>query len=239
MFLRSLAFTVAAFVWTAAMCTLGLPLFAFPRRAVHRMAAVWVRGVFWLLGAIVGLRFELRGADTLPAPPYILAVKHQSTFETLVFHTWLDQPALVFKRELLRVPVLGWYLAKSGMIAIDRSAGAGAMKQMLREAGQVLRAGRQIIVFPEGTRAPPGEKRPYHAGIAALYRHFDVPVIPVALNSGLFWGRRAFVKRPGTITVAFLEPMPRGLGRAAFMAELEARLESESNRLTLAVRGRI
>lgn len=227
----SLIFTVLTFLWTVGLCIVAIPTFVLPRRWLHRLAAIWVRGIFLLLRTIVGLRYELRGAETLPAPPYILAVKHQSTFETLVFHTWLDQPIFVVKRELLQVPVLGWYLARSGMIGIDRSAGAGAMKKMLREARAVLRAGQQIIVFPEGTRAPPGEKRPYHAGIAALYVHFDVPVIPVALNSGVFWGRRAFIKKPGVIAVEFLAPLPRGLDRASFMRELEARLEGASNRL--------
>jgi 1-acyl-sn-glycerol-3-phosphate acyltransferase len=233
---RSLLFNAAGFLWTCAMSVIALPLFFLPRRPLHRLAAVWAKVLFWMMRRIVGLSYELRGADSLPPPPYILAVKHQSTFETLVFHTFLDQPIFVLKRELLAVPVFGWYLAKSGMIGIDRSAGAGAMKKLLREAGTVLASGRQIIVFPEGTRAPPGEKRPYHAGIAALYKHFDVPVIPVALNSGLFWGRRAFVKKPGVITIRFLPPMPRGLDRAAFMRKLEARLEAATNALISAAR---
>ena len=228
---RSLIFTVLTFLWTVAFCIAGVPTFFLPRRRLHRMSAVWVRGVFWLLRTVVGLRYELRGVATLPAPPYILAVKHQSAFDALVFHTFLDEPIFVLKNELLRVPVLGWYLAKAGMIGIDRSAGAGAMKKMLREARDVLRSGRQIIVFPEGTRAPPGEQRPYHAGIAALYLHFEVPVIPVALNSGVFWGRRAFVKKPGLITVAFLPRIPPGLDRAGFMHALETQLEGSSNRL--------
>jgi len=231
MVVRSAIFTALTFLWTVGLCVIGPPTFVLPPRLLHRMSAVWTRGIFWLLRTVVGLRYELRGVATLPAPPYILAVKHQSTFETLVFHTFLDQPIFVLKNELLRVPVLGWYLAKAGMIGIDRSAGAGAMKKMLREARDVLRSGRQIIVFPEGTRAPPGEQRPYHAGIAALYLHFDVPVIPVALNSGVFWGRRAFVKKPGTITVQFLPPIPPGLDRAGFMQALESQLEGASNRL--------
>ena len=231
MVVRSLVFTVLTFLWTVSLCVVGVPTFFLPRRRLHRMSALWTRGIFWLLRTVVGLRYELRRVATLPAPPYILAVKHQSTFETLVFHTFLDEPIFVLKNELLRVPVLGWYLAKAGMIGIDRSAGAGAMKKMLREARDVLRSGRQIIVFPEGTRAPPGEQRPYHAGIAALYLHFEVPVIPVALNSGVFWGRRAFVKKPGLITVEFLPPIPPGLDRAGFMQALEGQLEGTSNRL--------
>lgn len=237
--LGSLVFTVLTFLWTVLLCIVAVPTFVLPRRWLHRGAAIWVRGIFWLLRRCVGLRYELRGAERLPTPPYILAVKHQSTFETLVFHAFLDQPIFVVKKELLRIPVLGWYLARAGMIGIDRAAGAGAMKKLLREADAVLRRGQQIIVFPEGTRAPPGETRPYHAGIAALYLHSDAPLIPVALNSGVFWGRRAFVKKPGTITVEFLPAVPRGLDRKTFMQELENRLEGASNALTSGARRNI
>jgi 1-acyl-sn-glycerol-3-phosphate acyltransferase len=144
----------------------------------------------------------------------------------LFLSCYLNYPAFVLKRELLSIPLFGWYLRKVGMIAVDRAAGASALRNMARQASEAFAEGRSILIFPEGTRVPPGESRPYHPGVAALYTQLKVPVVPVALNSGLFWGRRSFVKRPGTVTVQFLPPIPPGLDRKAFMRELESRIEA-------------
>jgi 1-acyl-sn-glycerol-3-phosphate acyltransferase len=161
----------------------------------------------------------------------IFAVKHQSSWETLALAAILDRPIYVLKRELVWIPLFGLYLLGSGALAVDRGAGAKALRQLMRKAEEAAKNGRPFLIFPEGTRVAPGEHRPYQPGIAALYDKLRRPVVPVALNSGLFWGRRSFVKRPGRITVEFLDPIPAGLDRRRFMKELEARIEGASQRL--------
>jgi 1-acyl-sn-glycerol-3-phosphate acyltransferase len=140
----------------------------------------------------------------------------------------------VLKRELLHIPMFGWYMRKVGMIAVDRSRGASALKQMVREAQATFAAGRSIAIFPEGTRTAPGEHKPYQPGVAALYTQLGVPVVPIALNSGLFWGRKAFLKKPGTITLQILPAIPPGLDRKTFMKRLESSIEDASKALAKA-----
>jgi 1-acyl-sn-glycerol-3-phosphate acyltransferase len=229
--LRSLAFNICFFVWTAAILLAMLPALLLPREATYAVGRLWVRGVFALLAAIVGLRHRMRGLEHRLPGPAIYAVKHQSSWETLVFALLLDQPAYVLKRELSLIPVFGWYLLRAGMIPVDRAGGGAALKRMIAAARDRVAEGRPLLIFPEGTRTAPGEHRPYHPGVAALYTQLRLPVVPVALNSGLFWRRRSFVKRPGTITLEFLPAIPPGLPRKAFLAELERRLESASDRL--------
>jgi 1-acyl-sn-glycerol-3-phosphate acyltransferase len=224
--LRSVIFNILYTLWTAGMHILCLPLLLGPRRWSRAAGGVWIRTDLWLLRHLVGLDHQVTGTENLPKGPAIFAAKHQSAWETLFLSRYLDYPAFVLKRELLSIPLFGWYLRKVGMIAVDRSAGASALRNMARQASAAFAEGRSILIFPEGTRVPPGESRPYHPGVAALYGQLKVPVVPVALNSGLFWGRRAFVKRPGTVTVAFLPPIPPGLDRKAFMRELESRIET-------------
>ena len=134
----------------------------------------------------------------------------------------------MLKKELLSIPLFGWFLKRAGMIAVDRKGGASALRSMARQATETLESGRSILIFPEGTRVAPGQTRPYQPGVAALYTQQKVPVVPVALNSGLFWGRRAFFKKPGTIVVQILPPIPPGLDRKAFMRDLESRIEPAS-----------
>jgi len=138
----------------------------------------------------------------------------------------LGDPAVVLKRELLLLPFYGWYAARAGSIAIDRRAGAGALRGMVAAARPIAAEGRPIVIFPEGTRTAPGERLPYQPGVAALYRALALPLVPAAVNSGLFWGRRSFVKRPGRIVLEFLEPLPPGWSRRRLMSELEKRIET-------------
>ena len=229
--LRALLFNVLFFGWTGLLCVLGLPLLALPRVATVRYARLWLRATLAMLAGVVGLRHELRGAALLPAGPAILAVKHQSAWETMALNLLFPDPAFVLKRELYWIPFFGWYLARSGQIALDRSAGAGAMKKMLRLAKEVAAAGRRIVIFPEGTRVAPGETRIYQPGIAGLYGALGLPVVPVALNSGVFWRRRGFLKRPGTIVVEVLPAIPPGLKREEFMARLETSIETATAKL--------
>jgi len=171
----------------------------------------------------------------LPKGPVIIAAKHQSSWETLAFTLLFDDIAIVLKRELLFIPVVGWAMARAGNIAVARGEGASALRGLLRQAKSVIAQRRSIVIFPEGTRVAPGDQKPYQIGTAALYRQLGVPVVPVALNSGLFWGRRKFVKRPGVITLEILPPIAPGLDRETFMATLRERIETATARLAATV----
>lgn len=229
--LRSALFNLCYFVWTAVMHVASLPLLLAPAPWVWRAGQVWVGGTLWLLRVLCGLGYRELGLEHLPKGPAIIAPKHQSAWETL-FLTWrLRNPAFVLKRELLSLPLFGWFMRKTRMIAVDRAGKAAALKQMVRDANAAFAEGRHIIIFPEGTRVAPGTHKPYQPGIAALYGQLNVPVVPVALNSGLYWGRKAWAKKPGTILIEYLPPIPPGLDRKAFMAELEARLEPAAKKL--------
>jgi 1-acyl-sn-glycerol-3-phosphate acyltransferase len=223
--LRSILFNLLYGIWTAGMHILCLPLLFASRRAVQVAGGIWIDGTLWLLKHVVGIDHRIAGAENLPAMPAVYAAKHQSAWETLFLSRYLKFPAFVLKRELLSIPLFGWFLKKAGMIAVDRKAGASALRSMARQATETLESGRSILIFPEGTRVAPGQTKTYQPGVAALYTHQKVPVVPVALNSGLFWGRRAFIKKPGTIVVEFLPPIPPGLDRKAFIRDLESRIE--------------
>lgn len=229
--LRSLVFQILFLSWTALVSVCGAPFLWAPMPKRVRIAALWCRGALWLLRRIVGLSHEVVGREHCPATPAIYAFKHQSAWETIAVCGLFSSFCIVLKRELMRIPVFGLHLRRMGFIGIDRSAGASALKEMLRAARDVHAEGRDIIMFPEGTRTPPGERQPYHPGIAALYRDLKVPVVPVALDSGLFWGRRKLFKRPGRITVRFLPPIAPGLKREAFMTALEDSIETATDAL--------
>jgi 1-acyl-sn-glycerol-3-phosphate acyltransferase len=205
---------------------LYLPLLAAPKRWVQAGCKVWLAGLRAMAAGIAGVRYRIEGGENLPNGPVIVAAKHQSAFDTFLFHRLLDDPVYVLKRELFRIPMVGWYMRAAGMIGIDRAAGAQALRGMVKGCEEALAEGRQIVIFPEGTRTAPGQSRAYHPGVAALYARFpDVPVVPVALNSGLLWGRKAFLKEPGTVTVRILPPMEPGLDRRRFLETLRSRIE--------------
>ncbi|HVT52288.1 MAG TPA: lysophospholipid acyltransferase family protein [Dongiaceae bacterium] len=229
--LRSILFNVIYGLWTTAMHIVCLPLLLGPRSWIYAAAGLWIDVTLWLLKHVVGLDYRIVGAENLPSGPAIFASKHQSAWETLFLSRYLHYPAFVLKKELLSIPLFGWYLRKVGMIAIDRKAGASALRNMTRQSAEIFAQDRSLLIFPEGTRVAPGQQRPYQPGIAGLYGQLKVPVVPVALNSGLFWGRRSFVKKPGTITVAFLPAIQPGLDRKALMRDLESRIETAATAL--------
>jgi 1-acyl-sn-glycerol-3-phosphate acyltransferase len=229
--IRSLLYQVLFIPWTVILSIAYLPLLAAPRRLVQRAARFWINGAILLQKTVLGLRYEIHGRENLPDGPVLLAVKHQSAWETMIFHHLLDDPTFVLKRELLKLPFIGWYLTKTGQIAIDRDAGMKAMNKMLDGAKAAAAERRQIIVFPEGHRQPPGHAGTYHPGVALLYSRLHIPLVPVALNSGLFWPRNALMRRPGTITLAFLPQLPEGLASRAMLAEIESRIETATRSL--------
>ncbi|HEY4134938.1 MAG TPA: lysophospholipid acyltransferase family protein [Alphaproteobacteria bacterium] len=225
--LRALLFNIAFYGVTALLGVLYLPLLLVPGKAGERamMAAgrVWSALLLRLLKLIVGLDHEVRGQ--LPPGPVLIAAKHQSAWDTLMLPVLLGAPVVVLKRELFWLPFYGWYARRAGMIGIDRKGGGKSLRALLRAAREKAAEGRPLVIFPQGTRSAPGAQLPYQPGVAAMYGDLNLPVVPVALNSGLFWGRYAFTKRPGRITVEFLPVIPPGLPKRDFLARLEAAIE--------------
>ena len=227
LWLRSALFLLWFASVTTILSLIFLPVLALPRGATVWLARLWSRLTFWGLKVFSGIGFEVRG--TPPKGPVLVASKHMSMWDTLALYLVLDQPAIVLKRELLRIPFYGWFVWKATAIAIDRGAGASALRKMSAAARKVLDENRPILIFPEGTRKKPGAPPDYKPGVAGLYVLLDVTCVPVALNSGVHW--TGFLKRPGTIVLEFLEPIAPGLKRDAFMRLLETRIEIATNRL--------
>jgi 1-acyl-sn-glycerol-3-phosphate acyltransferase len=223
---RAFAFNLVFVLWTVVIGILALPVLALPRRINMRFGRFWARSVLVLLGVVVGLDHEVRGRDRLPRGGYILALKHQSAWDALIVPIVLGDPAVIVKRELLWLPIYGWYASRAGSIGIDRKGGAGALRRMVAAARPVVAAGRPVVIFPQGTRAAPGAHPPYQPGVAALYQALGVPLVPAAVKSGLFWGRRSFLKRRGRIVLEFLDPIAPGWPRRALMGEIERRIEN-------------
>jgi 1-acyl-sn-glycerol-3-phosphate acyltransferase len=223
--LRSFTFDLSFYLWTALISVFSLPVLLVSQRAIARVSELWAIVALLLLRLIVGLSYEIRGASNLPKGAAIVALKHQSAWDTIALWVLLQNPAIVLKQSLARIPLFGWYIRKGKAIVIDRMAGAKALKPMVSAARAAVADGRPIAIFPEGTRTPVGSHQPYHPGVAALYLQLGLPLVPVALNSGLFWGRRSFLKRPGRIVVEFLPAIAPGLDRRHVMAELERDIE--------------
>lgn len=230
-FVRSLVFNILFFTYGTFFSIVLIFTLPFPRRVLQRGLGVWMRLTMATLKVVAGIDVEFRGLNNLPSGAAIIVSKHLSAWETGIFLTILDDATYVLKKQLLSIPFYGLLLRKAKMIAIDRDGGASSLKKLVTESHAALDDGRKVVIFPEGTRAAVGDKLPYHPGVAAVYKKAEVPVIPVAHNSGLFWPRRKFLKQPGCIVLEYLEPMPTGLDRKSFMAELESRIETASNRL--------
>jgi 1-acyl-sn-glycerol-3-phosphate acyltransferase len=231
LWLRSLAFNLGWYLGSVLFALAGAPLLLAPRQAVVAWARAWIVFVLWWLRVTCGLTHRVIGLENLPAGPVIIACKHQSSWETLAFTLLFSDIAIVLKRELLFIPIVGWAMARAGNIAVARGDGASALRGLVKQAKAAIADGRSIVIFPEGTRVAPGDRRPYQVGTAARYRQLGVPVVPMALNSGLFWGRRKWIKRPGTITLEVLPPIAPGLRREAFMETLRDRIETATTRL--------
>jgi 1-acyl-sn-glycerol-3-phosphate acyltransferase len=230
---RATVFNVLFYAWILLLGVVAGFLLLLPRRFSVPVGKIWARVVGLLLRWTVGLTYEVRGIENRPVGAVLVASKHQSAWETIIFLDLLRDPAYIIKQELFALPVYGWFSRKLGMIGIDRKGGGATLKTMTKLAKAALAAGRPVVIFPEGTRMPPGVTGTFLPGIFSIYRQCDVPVVPVALNSGHFWGRNAFVKRPGVIVLEYLPAIPTGLDRKQFMSLLEERIETA----TLALEG--
>lgn len=208
-----------------ALLIIGLPCLFMARTAVFRLGRIWAKNSLWLLDNICGTKVEFRGVDQLPHAPFIVAAKHQSMWETFALIMLFDDFCYILKKELTYIPLFGWYIWKADQIAIDRRKGSSALAQAEQEARKIFHEGRSLFIFPEGTRRPAGAMPKYKHGVGHIYSVCDVPCVPVALNSGLFWARRSWLRRPGTIIIDVLDPIAPGMEKQAFLDLLQARLE--------------
>lgn len=231
--LRSLAFAFLFYLSTAIFVIGGSFLLLGPRRWAMAGLKAHAMVSLWLLRWIVGTRMEVRGREKLPAAPYLVASKHQSAWDTFALIPIFSDPAMVMKWELTLIPFYGWFSRKFEHVFVKRERGPAALRHLVRDAKDRADAGREIVIFPEGTRKEPGSQPDYKSGAVALYEGLGLPCLPIALNSGLYWPRRKLLRYPGTIIVEILDPLPAGLPRAEFRAELQRRIEAASNRLIL------
>jgi 1-acyl-sn-glycerol-3-phosphate acyltransferase len=226
-FLFNLVFYLHMIVWLIVL----IPATVLPRLTFLRAVQVWARWCLWLLRVIAGTKVEIRGLEKIPPGGILVAAKHQSLWETFALIPLFSDPTFILKRELLWIPLFGWYAAKARCVPVDRRAGSKALVLMNARARAEAEHGRQIVIFPEGTRRPPGAPPAYKFGVAHLYDSLKLPCLPLALNSGLYWPRRRMIRRPGTILVEILDPIPPGLPRDVFFREVQARIEEASDRL--------
>ena len=232
--IRSVVFNVLFYLNLLMHFIAAIPTLAMPRWGIIAVARFWARTNLWLLRMVCGIRVEFRGVEKIPPGPLLVSSKHQSLWETFALLLILPDPAYIMKRELMWIPFFGWYTWKAGMIPVDRSRGSQALAEMNACARREAQHNRQIIIFPEGTRRPPGAEPKYKYGVVHLYAEMGVPCLPIALNSGLFWPRRSIRRYPGTIRVEVLDPIPPGLGKDEFFERLQGEVEAATARLVSA-----
>lgn len=231
LFIRSLIFNVAFYLVLVIYMIFALVTFFMSPKAIVRVAQFWSRTMIWQLRVICNIRVEFRGVEKIPPGPLMVAAKHQSAWETIALLQLFDFPIFILKRELTWLPLFGWFLIKARMIAIDRKAGARTMQNMTSLARERIASGRQLIIFPEGTRRAVGAPPDYRFGVAQVYSDCGAQCLPVALNSGLFWPRRTFLRYPGTVLVEFLDLIPPGLPRKDFLEKISSAIEQATDRL--------
>ncbi|VAW02792.1 Acyl-CoA:1-acyl-sn-glycerol-3-phosphate acyltransferase [hydrothermal vent metagenome] len=231
MVVRSLVFNLVFYLNLIVFLVCGVMFFFTPRKWSIRALQTWAQVSLWWMRIIVGTTYEVRGLENIPEGGCLLIGKHQSFWETFALLTMVDDPAIVLKRELTYIPVFGWFALKFEMIAVDRGAAASALRNMVKSAKKALAQGRQIMIFPEGTRKAPGAEPDYKPGAAALYLSLKIPAVPFGLNSGLYWPRRKFMRYPGTIIIEFGPPIPADLKRKEFSPLAQEAIEGITDRL--------
>lgn len=228
---RSLVFNALFYLNLIVLMLAAIPALLMPRRVIVALTKQWGRTSLWLLRVVCGVGVEWRGLEKIPAGPLLIAAKHQSTWETFALLPLFKDPTYIIKRELMWIPLFGWCCRKAGMIPVDRGAGKKTLIRIREGTRAALADGRQIVVFPEGTRRAAGAEADYKSGVAHVYVGVGATCLPVALNSGLFWPRRKLMRYPGTIVVEFLDPIPPGLRRDNFLDRLENAIEDATARL--------
>ncbi len=229
---RSVLFNIAFYTnLIVRMIVLSPVYFLMPRKAAYRIPKAWAASCNWLMARIVGATFEIEGLENVPEGGCIFAPKHQSAWDTVALLPWQRDPVYILKRELMWIPLFGWYAAKQKMIPVNRGARGKVMVDVMNRTKEEMANNRQLIIYPEGTRRPPGAEPQYRYGIARIYRDVQVPVVPIVAHWGLFWGRRKLIKYPGHFKVRILPPIAPGMDPDAFYAHLVETLERESDKL--------
>ena len=232
--IRSILFTIVHYVYSLIVFILMIPTFIMPRKWAMIMPIVWTGGTVLLLRWICGIKIKVEGRENLPKTKgYIVASKHESALETNIFHNLVPDAFYVFKRELLWLPFAGLYALKTGCLPINRAGGGTTLRKMFVAAQKRFKCGQNMVIFPEGTRMKPNEEntKPYSPGIALIYSNCNVPVVPVALNTGYCWPKNSFLRIPGTVTVRILKPIQPGLEKRKFLKVLQDTIEAEQKKL--------
>lgn len=228
---RSLVFAAVFYVWSVLWVIVMIPITLGPPRWTVTCVKIWAKVFIAFMQPICGIRVEVRGREYMPTGAALVAAKHQCMFDALGTMAIYPDACFVTKKELFSIPLFGWHARRAGMIPVDRSGHSKALRQMVADGRERVAEGRQLVIFPEGHRMPPGETGAYQPGVAALYRELGLPCTPVATNSGMHWPAHGFIRRPGTIVYEFLPPIPPGLHRSAFMRELQEQIEPASRAL--------
>lgn len=229
-FIRSLIFAVYFLAGSTLLAFLYLPTLVLPRNAIRLCVRFWGVYVAFGLRAICGVRTEIRGREHMPQGAALIAAKHQSMLDVTGSFSFLPDSCFVMKKQLLKIPLFGWYCLKVGMVPLDRDGRMAALKKLVADVQDRFKDTRQVVIFPEGTRITPGEAGNYQSGVAALYRELDMPCHLVATNSGVHWAG-SFWRKPGVVVFEFLEPIPPGLKAKEFMAQMQTRIETASLKL--------
>lgn len=224
--LRSCAFTAFLILTVVVMGILCLPAVAFGKSAARPIARFWSQMMLGALKAIAGVSYRIEGRRHIPAGGALVAANHQSMWETIALYALLPKPVMILKKELLRIPIYGWWALPTGNIAVDRKGGAKALRAMRKAARTAIENGEQVVVFPEGTRSAPGARAAYQPGAAGIYAAAEAPCVPAAHDSGRYWRHPGVRKTPGQITLTFLPPIAPGLDRKEFLRTLKTRIES-------------
>lgn len=232
--IRSVIFNILFYASIIIQMIIFTPFyFLAPRKMSFLVPKFWARSNLWLQKVICGTTYEIEGLENLPEGGFIFTPKHQSFWDTFAFVPVLDDPLYILKRELMWIPVFGWYVAKQKMIPVDRKARGKAMADVMRLTAQRMKEGRQLIIYPEGTRRPPGAAPEYKYGIARLYRDLQMPVVPAVHHAGLFWPRRKSIRQPGHFKVRILPAIQPGMDPDAFFEHLVSVMETASDQLLL------
>ena len=231
MMIRSLIFYFFLYLWTLLLGILCLPYLLLPSVYTKKIANAWITGILALLKYICSIDYETQGTENIPNYPVIVASKHQSTFETLLLFKLIKDSIFIHKRELFLIPIFGFYLKKSNMISINRLDGPNSIRKIMNHVKEKIIHGNSIIIFPEGTRKKPSDPPDYKTGIAGIYRESNAQVLPVAINSGHYWPKHTFIKKPGKIIIKFLKLIPTKLEKKEFLERIESVIEEETNKI--------
>ena len=232
MILRSVFFYLLLGFWTILMGLICLPYLILPSYYLNKPIKIWISVIFSFLKYICKIEHKIEGRGNIPSEAILVASKHQSAFETFALFYYIPKATFIHKKQLFFIPIFGQYLKKINMISINRKGGASAMRSMLKQTKEKISHGYSIIIFPEGTRKKPGERPEYKSGFVGIYNEIKTQILPVAVNSGKFWPKHTFIKKPGKIIIKFLPTINSQLSRKQVLLEVEKKIEDATNKIT-------